>query len=117
MAPLAKYPILLERYTGTGQDAYGNEIETWAPAVQELIYGINLPTSSEPIREGGHNRLIVDRVMLVPRSFVCGEKDRVVLPDETPKYEVVGVQAKADRNPMPSRWNPGGHVNIRRVDG
>lgn len=116
MAPVARYPILWKKYTGTGKDDYNNEIETWAPAVRVLIYGINFPKSSEPIREGGHNRLIVDRVLLTPPSFACGEKDRIELLNEPGHdYEVVGVQGKSDRNPF--RWNPGGNVNVRRVDG
>ena len=116
MAPLKRYPVLLQRFQPGSTDDYGNEIESWAPAVRLLIYGVNLPNSSEPVREAGHNRLIVDRVLLVPPSFSCDERDRVVLLDEPDfTYEVVGVQAKANKNPF--RWNPGGHVNIRRVDG
>lgn len=113
MAPVARYSIVIQRYNGTEQDDYGNETETWAAPVEARIYGVNFPKSSEPSQEGGHNRLIVDRVLLVPPSFVCDERDRIQLSDGL--YEVVGVVEKADRNPF--NWNPGGHVNVRRVDG
>jgi hypothetical protein len=111
VVPLRRYTILLERYTGETEDDYGNMVNSWATAAEEKIYGVNLPESTE---EG--NRLIVERVMLVPPSFKCGDRDRVQLSDEPDvKYEVVGIPQNANQRVL--SWNPGGYVTIRRVDG
>ncbi|WP_439029002.1 hypothetical protein [Gordonia terrae] len=103
-----------------GQDDYGNVIEQWADPVERRCYGFNFPDSTEPLAEG-HNRLVVDRVMLVPRSWVdqVGSKDRFRIPGESPTgwpvYEVQGVPGSGKYNPL--RWHPGGVVLLQRVDG
>lgn len=89
--------------------------------INRLCFGFNFPDSAEPLAEG-HNRLVVDRVMLTPRSWVdqVGSRDRFRLPDEEtpngwPIYEVQGVPGSAKYNPL--RWHPGGVVLLQRVDG
>ena len=110
-----RYPVTWKAFIGAGQDDYGNDVEQWADGVTVRVYGVNFPTSSEEIA-AGHNRLVVDRVMLVPPDFRCGERDRFQFSAEPDHdYEVVGVPERADRNPF--GWNPGGKVNLRRVDG
>lgn len=115
MAPVRRYAVYWHSYAGVGFDAYQNEVERWNSPQKRMIFGINLPDSTEPLGDG-RNRMVVDRILLVPPNFSCQEKDRVELTDEpTILYEVIGVQASAHRNPF--GWNPGGTVMIRRVDG
>lgn len=112
-----RYVVKWEKFDAEGKDDYGNDIEHWADPVDRKIIGIDFPDSSEPI-EAGHNRLVVDRVLLVGKAFAreVGERDRITLPDEPDvTYEVQGIPADARANPF--GWNPGGHIYIRRVDG
>lgn len=111
----ALYPIGYEVYTGEGSDGYGNTEDSWAPSVERKIYGANTPVSSEDI-SSGPNRLVVTRLLLIPKNQSWTPRDRVTLPDEPGfTYEVEGVAGDGRRNPY--RWNPGGTVTVRRVDG
>ncbi|AZS11765.1 head-to-tail stopper [Gordonia phage Nina] len=111
----ALYPIGYEAYTGEGEDGYGNTVDSWAPSVQRKIYGANSPESSEDLSQGP-NRVVITRVLLIPKNSTWTPRDRVTLPDEPGfMYEVEGVAGDARRNPY--RWNPGGTITVRRVDG
>ncbi|WKW85136.1 head-to-tail stopper [Gordonia phage Horseradish] len=111
----ARYPISYEVYTGEGQDGYGNTEDSWAPSVPRKIYGANQPVSNEDVT-AGPNRLVVTRVLLIPKNQTWNPRDRVTLPDEPGfTYQVEGVAGDGRRNPY--RWNPGGTVTVRRVDG
>lgn len=113
----ARHPVKHLPYTGVGSDDYNNEVETWGDPIDRKCYGFNFPDSSEPITEG-HNRLVVDRVMLTPKGWVdqVTDQDRFINPDEPDTlYQVEGVPGSAKYNPF--GWHPGGVVLLRRVDG
>lgn len=110
----ARYPIEYMPFDGVGSDSYGNAIESWDDPETRMVYGVNYPASDEPT-EAGHNRLVVDATLLVPANFVANERDRVRLLRDGKTYEVIGTPETAEGNPF--RWNPGGRLNLRRVDG
>ncbi|WNN95739.1 head-to-tail stopper [Gordonia phage Fribs8] len=114
----ARVPVIHQPFIGVGQDDYNNEVEQWQePGIDRKCYGFNFPDSQEPLTEG-HNRLVVDRIMLVPKSWIGSvtDRDRFINPDEPDNlYQVEGVPGSAKYNPF--RWNPGGVVLLRRVDG
>lgn len=111
----ATYPVVWFKYSGIGYDDYGNEVESWADGVEVKAYGLRYPDSAEPI-EAGHNRLVVDCVLLVPRGFEVAEKDRFNVPRlNDGLFEVIGMGENADGNPF--GWNPGGHVKLRLIEG
>lgn len=114
----ARYPVIWLPFNGVGEDDYGNDVESWGDPIDKLVYGVRFPTSAEPI-EAGHNRLVVDVVLLIPNSFQgVQERDRFKLPrsaNPDQLYEVVGIPAGAEGNPF--GWHPGGHINLRRTNG
>lgn len=113
----ARIPLQHLPFLDGGEDDYGNTIEQWGDPIDRKCYGFNFPDSSEPITEG-HNRLVVDRVMLTPKGWVdqVGSRDRFRLPDEPDTtYEVQGVPGSGKYNPL--GWHPGGVVLLQRVDG
>ncbi len=115
-----RFTVQLLSFNGSGRDAFNNKVESWGEPTDVKIYGLNFPTSDEPVRgtAAEHNRMDVDRVMLVPPGFSCSFRDRVQglpgLPADR-VYEVVGVPELGDRNPF--GWNPGGRVQLRYVSG
>jgi len=111
----ARYKVNWSVFNGTTQDDYGNDVESWAAPVEVFVYGVNFPKSSEPI-EAGHNRLIVDAMLLVGKNFPAKERDRFSIPRDPDKtYEVEGTVEDAEGNPF--GWNPGGYLKLVRVDG
>lgn len=102
--------VLLEPYTGTGEDAHGNEVETWGTAVSVGIYAFDPGSTSEP-RDGG-DRVIVDPTVYVPSSVVFEPEDRVTVRGEL--FHVEGV-TREWRHPNGVR--KGNVVTLRRVTG
>jgi len=115
-----RYPVVYLKFNGSGQDDYGNDIESWAEGVDKMVYGVRFPVTTEPM-EAGHNRLVVDCVLLIPNSFSgVDERDRFKLPrlpgrDPDQLYEVIGLAETADGNPF--GWHPGGRLSLRRING
>lgn len=93
-------------------DEYGNDTEGWSAAVTKAVYGWGAPNTDEP-KLAGHDRDTVSIELLVPPGFVCGARDRMIL--DGLEYEVIGDPETYDHNPF--TWNPGGVVNLRRVNG
>lgn len=114
MVARPKVTVIVFPYIGSQDDGYGGVRDEWGTGREEKAYGVNLPSSDEPL-EAGHNRLVVDYKLLVPPSFRCNEKDHVQIVGYEGTFQVEGVVAMADRNPF--GWNPGGHVKLRRIDG
>lgn len=112
----ARYKVKRLAFTNTGLDDYGNTVGSWGSPTDVLVFGVNFPESGESV-EVGPDRLVVDRLLLIPPNFEVNERDRFVLPMEPDfLYEVIGLAETAEGNPMPARWNPGGHLKLRRVD-
>ncbi|MGO3325318.1 hypothetical protein [Gordonia sp. (in: high G+C Gram-positive bacteria)] len=99
-------------YNGSGEDAHGNPVESWATPVVREVYGWGSPQTSEP-KLAGHDREIVEVELLVPPGFSCSARDRMVL--DGVEFEVIGGPEMFDHNPF--GWNPGGIVNLKKVDG
>lgn len=102
-------------YSAGGADPHRNP-PSYTPPLDEngttvAVYGWSVPSSAEP-KLAGHDRVTVDIELLAP-DFTPGPHDRIDLPDG--QYEVVG--ATQDYNTGPFDWQPGGVINLRKVDG
>lgn len=111
----ARYKVQYQAFSGTVTDDYGETIESWAVPVDVLVYGINFPATAEVV-ESGHDRLVVDKVMLVPPTMdAVKPRDRFI--DSGHMYEVIGEPETAKANPLAGGWNPGGRIKLQRVAG
>lgn len=100
-----------QAYQGTGEDAHGNEVESWADPVSRGVYAFDPGSSSEP-REPGHDRVVVEPAVYLPTGTVFGPHDHVTARGLL--YEVEGV-TREWRHPDGNR--PGNVVSLRRVEG
>lgn len=111
----AAYKIQRVPYTGAAQDDYNNTIDTWGAPVDVYVYGANRRVTEEPTSDG-HHRLVVERVLLVTKSFTATSRDRFILPDDPEGlYEAQGLPESTEGNPF--GWIPGGRMKVRRVNG
>ena len=101
-----------EVYNGSGTDAHGNEIETWATAVDLGIYAYDPGGTSEPIIPG-HDRVITTPTIFVPSASILSPRDRVTVRGKP--FEVDGDTLDF-RNPYDSAMN-GNAINLRAVTG
>ncbi|MGW4090043.1 hypothetical protein [Nocardia sp. NPDC004750] len=114
------HTIGVHTWTGTGEDDHGNAVDTYAPPLDQpgtphAVIGWQVPSSTEPA-VAGHDRVAVDVELGVPPGLVFGPHDVVDLPyGPEGQFEVVGEIRTADGNPF--GWNPGGIVNLARLDG
>lgn len=67
-----------QKYTGTGKDTRGNEIETWGTAVDLGIYAFNPGGTSEPFFPG-HDRVVTKPTIYVPSGAVVGAHDKITV--------------------------------------
>lgn len=102
----------VRRWSTGGTDAHGNPIEGWSDPEPVRIYGWEVPRTAEPLR-AGHDRVVVDLSMFVPPGFEVSAHDRVDIKGRT--YEVVGEFEDASNGPF--GFDPGGTVQLRRVEG
>ncbi|WP_280507803.1 hypothetical protein [Nocardia flavorosea] len=108
----ARYPVIHTHFIGMTYDDYGELIEEWADPVEVKIFGVDFPRTEELV-ESGHDRLIVDKIALVPPTLTVGVRDRFQI--EGKSYEVIGEVESAEANPF--GWNPGGRLKLQRVAG
>ena len=99
-----------EVYAGTGEDAHGNEIETWDAAVALGIYAFDPGGTSEPMIPG-YDRVITTPTIYVPSESVLSSRDRVTVRGKA--FEVDGVTSDF-RNPHDSSMN-GNSINLKAV--
>jgi hypothetical protein len=99
-------------YLGAGEDAHGNEVATYGPAVTLTGFGFDPGSSSEP-RLPGQGRVIVEPTLYGPYDMPFLPRDQVIVRGVT--YEVEGV-VRQWRN-MFSNREAGAVVSLRRVDG
>lgn len=102
-----------EVYTGTAEDSHGNEIKTWAPAVDLGIYAFNPGGSSEPPLPG-QDRVITTPTIYVPTGSVVAALDRITVTGEPP-FEVDG-NMRPFRNPYDSSMD-GNLINLKAATG
>lgn len=107
----ARRSVEVARHAQSGEDAHGNPIEGWE-SEEVRVYGWEVPRTAEPLL-AGHDRVVVDLSMFVPPGFEVSAHDRVVIEGRT--YEVVGEFEDAGNGPFV--FDPGGTVQLRRVEG
>jgi hypothetical protein len=114
------HTIGVHEWSGTGEDAHGNPVDVYTPPLdqpgtQHAVIGWQVPASDEPI-VAGHDRVVVDVELGVPPGFTMSPRAVVDLPyGPEGRFQVVGEIRTAEGNPF--LWNPGGIVNLRRIDG
>lgn len=101
-------------YDGAGEDALGNEVESWADPLAKKFVTWNAPRTSEP-KLAGHNRDVVEVEMIVLPDFgVVSSRDRMVVDGDT--FEVIGLPEDYTKNPFRSDF--GCYVlNLKAVSG
>lgn len=100
-------------YEGSGEDAHGNEVESWGEPVQlSGVYGFDPGSSSEP-RLAGHDRVIVEPTLYGPFDMPFLPRDRAVVRGVV--YEVEGPVRRWKH--MRSGREAGGVVTLREVAG
>lgn len=112
----ARFPIEVSYFVPGGYDDYGEPLPaSWGPYTTEYVYGINFPDTAEAV-EGGHDRVIVDKVLLVPPGFSLHAQSRIRIGGvDGELYDVIGEVEDASANPL--GWNPGGRLKLSRVAG
>lgn len=100
-------------YVPGAEDSHGNPIDTWADPVPVQCFWWT-PDSSEPIL-AGHDRLIVDRVLVLDSADAEGVSHRDRFTIEGRLWEAIGIAEDYDHGPW---WSPGVRpVNLQRVVG
>lgn len=108
-----------EVFDGVGEDALGNDVETWSDPVDVMVIGIQ---SGQAENLNGHtSRVVADVDMAVPPDLRVTVRDRFTLPypfndpdDENDKpYEVVGLEDGLGFH----GWRPGYVAKLNRVSG
>ena len=112
---IAQIPVIVEVYDGAGVDDYGDEVDSWLPAEERLVYSWGPDGVSEPKgrlgADSGLNRAVYDMVLFAPWPLKA--PDRVILSGK--RYQVEGDAE--DWNHGFHGWQPGFQINLRRVDG
>jgi hypothetical protein len=99
-------------YSGTGEDAHGNETEQWAPAIALGIYAFGPGGSSEPLLPG-QDRVITVPTIFLPSTAVVAARDRLTVRGKA--FEVDGDSLDF-HNPYDSSMD-GKTINLKAVDG
>lgn len=95
-----------------GKDDHGNAIESWATAVDVPAVWWSV-SSAEPVVVG-HDRVVVDKLIVVASSLAVSPHDRMILGGE--EYEVLGEAGDFDHGPSIRRAGRK-PLNLRRVEG
>jgi len=107
------YAVLHEPSLAGGEDEMGDPIEGYGPSVSVPVYGWAPPSADTEIRPSGTG-VVRDIDLYSPTRF-CGPGDRVTLPSEPGKFDVIGYPE--DYNYGPFRFKPGYRVNLKRAEG
>jgi hypothetical protein len=103
-----------ERFTGTGEDDLGNDVQTWANPVDIRAIAIQ-PSSVENVN-GYTSRVVADVDVAVPAGTAVSAQDRFTLPASfgDGAFEVVAVE---DASYGFHQWPAGIIVKLKRVTG
>lgn len=93
------------------EDAHGNPVEAWLPAVEVGVFAFDPGGSSESLIPG-HDRVVTTPKLYAPPGVVFAAKDRVTARGLL--YEVDGDTAVWRH---PRGFRPGNVIELRRVDG
>ena len=99
-------------YRSDVRNSRGNLVDAWDDPVDVRVYSWHVPSSHEP-QIAGHERVVVQAVVLAPESFKPGDRDKIALPIGV--FEVIGDVE--DYNHGPFGWAPGNSINLKRVTG
>ena len=100
-----------EAFVAGAEDAHGNPVRAWLPAVQVGVFAFDPGSTSEP-REAGRDRVIVEPTVYMPTGALFAPDDRVTA--RSIRYEVEGV-TREWRHPNGRR--EGNVATLRRVAG
>lgn len=120
-------PFIVEHYTYSdgGTNAHGNPVAAYtppltSPGTPRKVAGWSAAATSEPAL-AGHDRVVVDLELLVPKGFPARARDKIRLTDQPVGglYEVVGDPRDFTASPFSGPLGRGwGYVlTLRRVDG
>lgn len=85
-------------YSGAGEDAHGNQVDSWAAPVSKKFVTYAAPRTTEP-KLAGHDRDVVEVEMIVHPDFgVVSPRDRMVVDGDT--FEVIGKTEDYTKNPF-----------------
>ncbi|MFD4438989.1 hypothetical protein ACFWPK_04325 [Nocardia sp. NPDC058519] len=120
-------PFTVQHYTfvAGAKDAHGNPIVTYtplltAPGIDRKVAGWSGASTAEPPL-AGHDRVVVDLELMVPKGFPARARDKIRIADPAVAglYEVVGdprdFTASPFNGPLGRGW--GYVLTLRRVDG
>lgn len=112
MFPLP-FKAWLRAYAGSTEDDLGNLTDEWATAVEEpAIWWTPSSVATSEQKMAGHDRIVVDLVLVVDSATVVGPRDHAVI--EGREFEVIGYPEDFDHGPW---WRPGLQpVNLRRIE-
>lgn len=102
-----------EVFQGSGEDARGNVIESWASPVSLGIYAYNPSSSSEILIDGHMHRVESAPILYVPSTAVVGSRDRITARGK--QFYVDGDPADY-RNPYDPAMN-GLAIKLKAVSG
>ncbi|WP_159844910.1 hypothetical protein [Nocardia sp. CY41] len=115
------YEVGLHVYSETARDGHGNPVAVYTPPLDEpgtpyAVIGWAITGTDEPALDG-HDREITSVELLTPPGFPAVARDVIDLPaDPAGQFEIVGaVKTSGPANPF--GWNPGGVLNLERVEG
>lgn len=107
------YAIQHEAYLAGAEDAHGNPVVGYAPAVDVLVHGWAPPSGNTEPFEAGRNAVLRDLDIYAPAGTVMAPRDRVTVAGVV--HEVVGYVE--DFTTGPWQWAAGVRISAKRVEG
>jgi len=100
------------KFTGTGIDNLGNDVETWASPVDVAVIGWH--ASFLETLAGHTSQVESDIDLMIPPTLTVSVQDRFSLPGYNHLFEVVAIE---DYNHGFHQWKPGSVVKLKKVTG
>lgn len=105
--------VQLAKYQGAGENAHGNDVESWGTPSDLGIYAFNPSTSSEILIDGHTHRVESSPTIYLPVGSGVGKQDKILARGE--EFTVDGVEAEF-RNPYDSSMD-GDSIQLKAVSG
>lgn len=107
------YVIQHQAFLAGGEDAHGNPVDGYSPAVDLAVHGWSPPSANAEPFEAGRNAVLRDLDIYAPAGTVVGPRDRVTVAGVV--HEVVGYVE--DFTTGPWQWAAGVRINAKRSEG
>lgn len=109
------FTVQHEPYLAGAEDAHGNPLDGYGPAVSVKVHGWAPASASREPFEAGRNAVLRDLDVFAPAGTQMSPRDRVTVPGEG-LFDVVGYVEDFTKGPWP---NPvaGVRINLLRVEG